>query len=31
LTRPGEYPYYCILHADGPEAEGGMTSIIIEA
>jgi plastocyanin len=32
FTVPGEYPYYCILHAGGPEAEGGMIGkVIVEA
>jgi plastocyanin len=36
LTFPvaGEYPYYCILHSSGPEAEGPMEmngTIIVEA
>lgn len=30
FTKPGEYPYYCILHAAGPEdAEGGMVGKVI--
>jgi plastocyanin len=29
FTAAGEYPYYCILHASGPEAEGGMIGRII--
>jgi len=32
FTEPGEYPYYCVFHSGGPEAEGGMTGkIIVEA
>ena len=32
FTVPGEYPYYCIRHAGGPEAEGGMIGkVIVEA
>jgi len=32
FTAPGEYPYYCILHSGGPEAEDGMNgTIIVEA
>lgn len=32
FTAAGEYPYYCILHSGGPEAEGGMNGkIIVEA
>ena len=32
FTAPGEYPYYCILHAGGPDAEDAMTgTIIVEA
>jgi plastocyanin len=29
FTTPGEYPYYCVLHASGPEAEGGMIGKVI--
>ena len=29
FTAPGEYPYYCILHASGPEAETGMIGKVI--
>lgn len=29
FTAPGEYPYYCVLHASGPEAEGGMIGKVI--
>jgi plastocyanin len=29
FTVPGEYPYYCILHASGPEAETGMIGKVI--
>jgi plastocyanin len=34
FTEPGEYPYYCILHSSGPEAEGPMEMngrVIVEA
>jgi len=32
FTAAGEYPYYCILHSGGPDAEGGMNgTIIVEA
>jgi hypothetical protein len=32
FTAAGEYPYYCILHAGGPDAENAMTgTIIVEA
>lgn len=32
FTAPGEYGYYCILHAGGPESEGQMVGkIIVEA
>jgi plastocyanin len=32
FTAPGEYPYYCILHASGPEDETRMTGkIVVEA
>jgi plastocyanin len=32
FTAPGEYSYYCILHAGGPEDEMGMAgTIIVEA
>jgi plastocyanin len=33
FTEPGDYPYYCILHSSGPEAEGPMemnARIIVE-
>jgi plastocyanin len=26
---PGEYPYYCILHASGPEAQTGMIGKVV--
>ncbi len=29
FTAPGEYPYYCILHASGPEDEVGMAGRVI--
>jgi plastocyanin len=32
FTAPGEYAYYCVLHASGPDAEGGMVGkVIVEA
>ncbi len=32
FTAAGEYPYYCVLHSGGPDAEGGMNgTIIVEA
>ena len=32
FTAAGEFPYYCVLHASGPEGEGGMTGkVIVEA
>ena len=32
FTAAGEYPYYCILHAGGPDAEGEMVGkVIVEA
>lgn len=32
FTAPGDYPYYCILHAGGPESEGQMIGrITVEA
>ena len=27
--KAGEYPYYCILHASGPDDEYGMTGKVI--
>lgn len=29
FTAAGDYPYYCILHSGGPDAEGGMNGRII--
>lgn len=29
FTAAGDFPYYCILHSGGPEAEGGMNGRII--
>ena len=29
FTKAGEYPYYCILHASGPDDEYGMTGKVI--
>jgi plastocyanin len=32
FTAPGEYAYYCVLHASGPEGPGGMIGkVIVEA
>ena len=28
FTEPGEYPYYCILHASGPDDEQGMAGTV---
>lgn len=29
FTAAGEYPYYCVLHASGPDAAGGMVGKVI--
>ena len=29
FTAAGEYPYYCILHAGGPDDEHGMVGKVI--
>ncbi len=29
FDRPGEYPYYCVLHASGPEGPGMAGTIIV--
>ena len=28
FTEPGEYPYYCILHASGPEDKMAMAGTV---
>jgi plastocyanin len=29
FTAAGEFPYYCILHAGGPDDENGMIGTVI--
>jgi hypothetical protein len=29
FTTPGEYRYFCLLHASSPDAGGMMTSVIV--